>query len=168
MGREVTMPVTNFAASWELPTYAKAYHELVKWTPEKRREIREQAGISRARLAELLSVPVATLRKWETSSTPVEQEAVRYWQHLGSMIIPVEPEALTADDAIKAAEYFQAHFERHTPKVCEHCGGLHARACPRVKKLVRHVDGSWLEVEYWPDDQWPKTNVVFPERLGDE
>lgn len=159
------LSVTSFTASYELPAYAKAYHELMKVPPVRRGEIREKAGISRGRFAELLNITVATLRKWETSSTPTETEAVRYWQHLNAVMLP-EPESLTEEDALKAAEYFQTHFDRDPPTVCDHCGGLHARACPRVKRLVRHSDGTWLEVEYW--ETWPETNVIFPESLADE
>ena len=52
---------------------------------------------------------------------------------------------------------------------CEHCGGLHKRACPRVKRLVvartGPGDGRWTEVEYWP--AYPDTGVIWPEDAYD-
>lgn len=47
---------------------------------------------------------------------------------------------------------------------CIHCGGAHAIACPRVKRLRFRADGQTpLEVEFWADRDWPKDRVVFLE-----
>jgi len=52
---------------------------------------------------------------------------------------------------------------------CEHCGGLHQRACPRVKRLAvartGAGDGKWTEVEYWPE--YDQTGVIWPEDAYD-
>lgn len=51
-------------------------------------------------------------------------------------------------------------------KGCRWCGGLHVRACPRVKKMTFHTDGSTvLEVEFWAESEWSDANVVWPEDL---
>ena len=53
---------------------------------------------------------------------------------------------------------------------CPHCGGLHKRACPRVRRLVvartGPGDGQWTDVEYWPDG-WDDTGVIWPEDAYD-
>ncbi len=49
---------------------------------------------------------------------------------------------------------------------CQWCGGYHARACPRVKRL------RWItnraepaEVEFWPDGEWSDAGIIWPEEL---
>ena len=54
-------------------------------------------------------------------------------------------------------------FER---RQCRHCGGVHSRACPRVKRYRYTDGGSLAEVEYWPDSEWSDTYVIWPEMLG--
>ena len=34
-------------------------------------------------------------------------------------------------------------------EACEHCGGIHKRACPRVKRKAFHGNGNVIEVEYF-------------------
>lgn len=46
---------------------------------------------------------------------------------------------------------------------CEHCGGIHTRTCPRVKKLSS--DGSKREVEYWPWGEWPLDDIIWLDDL---
>jgi len=53
-------------------------------------------------------------------------------------------------------------------KACVQCGGFHLRACPRVKRLVMRNAEEIAEVEFWPDGQWPKDNVIFPEDVFEE
>jgi hypothetical protein len=49
---------------------------------------------------------------------------------------------------------------------CRYCGGMHARACPRVKRLSYDQTGQHVtEVEFWPWNEWPEGQVVFPEDL---
>lgn len=47
---------------------------------------------------------------------------------------------------------------------CQHCGGVHDRACPRVKRLVFTPSGAILEVEFWP--KWDERFTIYPEMLG--
>lgn len=51
---------------------------------------------------------------------------------------------------------------------CQHCGGQHARACPRVRRLTFHPSGVLAEVEFWADGRWPTDNVIWPEQITDD
>jgi hypothetical protein len=46
---------------------------------------------------------------------------------------------------------------------CAHCGGLHLRACPRVRNLQWYRDGAVRAAEYW--QTYDDTNVIWPEDL---
>ena len=52
--------------------------------------------------------------------------------------------------------------------VCEDCGGLHKRACPRVKRRAFHANGNLIEVEYWSDKEYDRGSVLWPEDLFSE
>lgn len=57
-------------------------------------------------------------------------------------------------------------FER---RQCRHCGGVHNRACPRIRRMRYTDSGSLAEVEYWPEAMWAdsaSTYVIWPEMLG--
>lgn len=52
---------------------------------------------------------------------------------------------------------------------CVHCGGLHLRACPRVRRIVfKGNDNSIAEVEFWRDGAWPKDDIIWPEDVYDD
>ena len=55
-------------------------------------------------------------------------------------------------------------------KACPDCGGLHQRACPRVKRQVWLRTGAGAgertEVEFWPPG-WDDTGVIWPEDAYD-
>lgn len=46
---------------------------------------------------------------------------------------------------------------------CQHCGGVHLRACPRVKKLQFYENGNIAAVEFWRT--WAQENIMWPEEL---
>lgn len=50
---------------------------------------------------------------------------------------------------------------------CTHCGGRHTRACPRVKRMSFHPNGSLASVEFWPGSKWDDSGVIWPEQLED-
>jgi hypothetical protein len=57
-------------------------------------------------------------------------------------------------------------------KACEHCGALHQRACPRVKRLAvartGAGDGKWTEAEYWPPGwEQHQEGLIWPEDAFD-
>jgi hypothetical protein len=72
---------------------------------------------------------------------------------------PADIEALLAKDPSTGL----TEFER---RQCRHCGGVHSRACPRVKRLRYTDSGAIAEIEYWPDAMWSDTGVIWPEMLG--
>lgn len=57
-------------------------------------------------------------------------------------------------------------FER---RQCRHCGGVHNRACPRIRRMRYTDSGSLAEVEYFPEGMWADSAqdyVIWPEMLG--
>ena len=138
--------------------------------PEDRRKIRELAGVSRAVLADLLGVPWDRVKAYETKSTPAGEDAARYMDALDAMSAPYATAMDTEQRADLAARFDQ--YQRDYPiKVCDHCLGIHVRACPRVKRLAYDDNHRISEVEYWPDSAWPKSDVTFadgPEMMRDD
>jgi hypothetical protein len=55
-------------------------------------------------------------------------------------------------------------------KACGDCGGLHQRACNRVRREVwvraGPGDGQRAEVEYW--EKWSQPGVIWPEDAFDD
>lgn len=52
-------------------------------------------------------------------------------------------------------------------KACVHCGGWHARACPRIRRMEFHANEVLAAVEFWPDGRWPTEQVVWPEQVAE-
>ena len=50
-------------------------------------------------------------------------------------------------------------------KACTDCGGIHHRACPRIKRKSFHPNGNLIEVEYWAE--FDDTGVIWPEDAFD-
>jgi len=59
---------------------------------------------------------------------------------------------------------------------CVHCAGIHdvvyglpldRQPCPRVKRSTWHLDGTLLEVEYWPEGAWNNRDIIFPSDVID-
>ena len=48
---------------------------------------------------------------------------------------------------------------------CRWCGGLHKRACNRVRKLEWAPNGNLLSAEFWP--RWDQPGTVWPEDAFD-
>jgi len=75
---------------------------------------------------------------------------------------------MMADTEISAEERQAARliFEGKAPsgqRPCFHCGGVHLRACRRVKSAEWHTDGTVIKAEYWPDGAWDETGIIWPE-----
>ena len=51
-------------------------------------------------------------------------------------------------------------------KACGDCGGLHQRACPRVKRKAFHPNGNVIEVEY--RDKFDDSAIIWPEDAYDD
>ena len=69
------------------------------------------------------------------------------------------PNTLPPDVAARLKAEFDAG------KGCQHCGGRHARACPRVKRFRFHPTGALAEVVFWPEGEWSDEHVLWPEDL---
>jgi hypothetical protein len=73
---------------------------------------------------------------------------------------PPVVEPLSAEERAGYREQFEAKAQ------CIHCGGLHLRACPRVKRIVMRNSEEISEVEFWPS--WPTEHIIFPEDVYEE
>ncbi len=67
--------------------------------------------------------------------------------------------ALTRQEKLDAQAVFAAG------DACTDCGGIHSRACPRIKRRAFHPNGNVIEVEYWR--KWDQTGVIFPDDAYD-
>jgi len=47
---------------------------------------------------------------------------------------------------------------------CMHCGGIHARACPRVKRLFWHPNGRIARADYWPHNKINWEGVIWEDQ----
>ena len=138
----------------ELAVWAKAHRELAAMSGKERRALREGAGITRARLAELLGVSPARIEAYEKGALPTGEDAASYRRALAAMA-PPEDVALDEVERRRVLEYFDKG------EICQHCKGIHTRACPRVKSVEYQDSGALKRVEYWPDGSWPTENVIF-------
>ena len=63
----------------------------------------------------------------------------------------------------------RALFQERPAGPCQDCGGVHWRACPRVKRQAwlgqGPGTGNRTEVEYW--EHWDDSEVIFPEEVWD-
>jgi hypothetical protein len=61
-----------------------------------------------------------------------------------------------------ARAIFSGSDADHPP--CQDCGGVHARACPRLSSVRTVINEKGIvterEVSYWPPGQW-EHNVIF-------
>ena len=103
---------------------------------------------------------------WPQSQTWATSGAPAAW----SWTVPSPTQAAEADPDDLTEEERRGIAERFAEgDCCGHCGGIHMRACPRVRRLVFHAgknpDGSGdiAEVEFWADGQWPERNILWPE-----
>lgn len=80
---------------------------------------------------------------------------------MAELALAAEPEPFTPEEA---AEAWAAYKTRR----CQHCGGAHVRACPRVRRLEFHPNGQLAAVEFWPDGKWPQDGLIWPETLPPE
>ena len=69
----------------------------------------------------------------------------------GTDVVPADPAAI--DDALA--------LEVAKIPACAHCGGRHVRACPRIKRMQWHPNGTIASVEFWADGRWSEDHVIF-------
>ena len=69
-----------------------------------------------------------------------------------------------------AKAIFSGQDKDHPP--CRDCGGVHARACPRVQseRVVFNATGGITErhVTYFPPDTWEHIGILWPEDIYDD
>jgi hypothetical protein len=77
---------------------------------------------------------------------------------MGSRVILIPDDGLSDDDK----RMLRGRFEE---EACRWCGGLHQRECPRVRKITFNPadDRQVREVEFWADEQWDRSTVLWPE-----
>jgi hypothetical protein len=51
-------------------------------------------------------------------------------------------------------------------RACPDCGGIHQRACPRIKRLELHPNGNRVGVTYFRS--FDDTGIVWPEDAFDD
>ena len=72
--------------------------------------------------------------------------------------------SLTRQEKLDAQAIFAADG------ACIDCGGIHKRACPRIRRQVWLRTGAGAgertEVEYWPPG-WDDTGIIWPEEAYD-
>jgi transcriptional regulator with XRE-family HTH domain len=136
----------------ELAAWSAAYHALAVLGGPERRARREGAGITRARLAELLGVSAARIEAYERGALPTGEDAASYLAALEAM---AAPESFDETERAKVLEYFEKD------EVCQHCRGVHTRACPRVKSVEYQESGALKRVEYWAEGEWSTDHVIF-------
>jgi hypothetical protein len=66
---------------------------------------------------------------------------------------------------LTAAEKADARVMFEAGAACEHCGGLHKRACPRIRRVDKHPNGNVISVSFWR--KWDESSVIFPEDAYD-
>lgn len=67
--------------------------------------------------------------------------------------------SLTRQEKLDAQAIFAAG------DACEHCGGIHRRACPRVKRIERLGNGNVTAVEYFR--KYDDSGILWPEDVYD-
>lgn len=69
----------------------------------------------------------------------------------------------------QARAIFSGEDEDHPP--CQDCGGVHARACPRIRSIKTIISDKGIvverEVTFWPPGQW-EHQVIFWDDINDE
>jgi hypothetical protein len=68
-----------------------------------------------------------------------------------------------------AKRVFAGEEKDHQP--CQDCGGVHARACPRISAIKILIDDKGVVVErdvrYWAPGTW-EDDVTFPEDVWED
>lgn len=113
-----------------------------------------------------------------TESCPVcgmSKSSIGFWLHVQDCAAhlraeltdaqgPPEPSRPTLTQQQKAAAREEMKAQGGP---CPHCGGLHSRACPRVKR-VKWDGGKPVEAVYWRDGRWPTDSILFPEDIAED
>jgi hypothetical protein len=61
---------------------------------------------------------------------------------------------------------FQPKRPRYVTRRCAHCGGIHLRACPRIKTIEFAPSGEPSRVTFWKS--WDDSEVIWPEAVFED
>jgi hypothetical protein len=71
--------------------------------------------------------------------------------------------------ADRLAAMSEEELDRFVHVICPRCMGFHddgtGDTCPRVKRLRKGPSGNVTEVEFWPDGQWDRSAIIWPEDI---
>lgn len=48
---------------------------------------------------------------------------------------------------------------------CQHCRGIHFRACPRVREIEYADGGAVRRVVFWPEGRYDDSDVIYPDLI---
>ncbi|CAM5467887.1 hypothetical protein GCM10010329_31620 [Streptomyces spiroverticillatus] len=118
--------------------------------PAERRDLRERAHLSKARVAEALGVSPSTVSGWETGRDPVGEVRKRYAYLLDGLRAKLAPEAIEDAEAVEAEEEAEAEEAPvpaaavdddvevlAAPEPCVLCGNP---AAQRIDGFAQHLD----------------------------
>lgn len=84
--------------------------------------------------------------------------------------MPLDDMAMIIADAVELSPAERAAYREQLAQKqqCVHCGGLHLRACRRVRRIIMRNAEEISEVEFWPDGSWDATGIIWPEDVYDD
>jgi hypothetical protein len=74
--------------------------------------------------------------------------------------------SLSEEEKAEARRIFAAGGD--DSRICSFCGGFHLRACPRVSSFELYENGKLKSVQFWCENQWDSSFIVWPEDAGDD
>src|ERR1035437_1638416 len=104
---------------------------------------------------------------WPTDKSEAPSEQLLY--HAPELVIvapeppPAPPQTLSLEAAriiLKQIEQVGTDAYAVDPR-CQHCKGIHDRACPRVREMSFSPTGSIIGVKFWRE--WDEDSVLWPE-----
>jgi hypothetical protein len=110
--------------------------QLLEFRTQQNEELAEEIERLRAQRAELPELPLDT-RRWLAEEVVTE---------LGIPGISMGQQQ---------ARFFVMQ--------CQHCMGVHFRACPRVRRLELYENGALKQAWYY--DDWDDSDVIYPEQV---
>ena len=69
---------------------------------------------------------------------------------------------LSKEERAEARLLFQA--QDGSNRVCSMCGGVHARACARIREYELYENGNLKRIHFWGDQDWDDSHVIWPEQ----
>lgn len=105
------------------------------------------------------SIPTALTPRAEWDHPEPDPVATQPIPKPGAAVVPKDPKKVSPEDAAAILARVPA---------CAHCKGHHVRACPRVKSMKFHPNGSLAGVDFWPEGKWSDDHILWPDELVDD